>query len=326
MKINFNFNVSINGSKENGRVLNNEKQRTSLVESVKREADVASSRHAYSTAANYITALHSLLRYLSVDDIDIESITSDTLIGWQRWLLNRNIELNTVSCYMRSLRSVLNRSIGEHTTLFQKVFTGMTRTVKRSISADDISRLLQLSLPRKSYLSFVRDIFIFSFYCQGMPFIDIALLRRQQLHDGYIHYARHKTGQPIKIAIDSHINRIIARYRDISSQYVFPIISATDAKEAFRQYNSQLSSYNRALKRLGRMANIQPTMSSYVARHSWASVAFQHNIDLNVISQAMGHTNTKTTMIYIRELDTAKLDEANRIVINSLHSNEIERK
>lgn len=326
MKINFSFNLSINDSVRNSKSLNVEKQHTSLAESVRREANVASSRHAYSTATNYITALHSLLCYLETDDIDIESITTDTLIGWQRWLLNRNIELNTVSCYMRSLRSVLNRSVGERTTLFQKVFTGITRTVKRSLSTDDISRLLQLPLPRNSYLSMIRDVFLFSFYCQGMPFIDIAFLRRQQLHDGYIHYARHKTGQPIKIAIDPHISRIITRYRDKTSPYVFPIISATDEKEAFHQYNSQLSCYNRALKRLGRMAHIQPTMSSYVARHSWASVAFQNNVDLNIISQAMGHTNTKTTMIYIRELDTARLDEANRVVINSLHSNERQRK
>lgn len=319
MKISFSFKVTIDCNHVKKLQIKKNQRCISLVESVKEESDKAVSRHSYRTAANYATAMRSLLRYLKSSDVDISDVSVDMLKGWQKWLLANNISLNTVSCYMRSIRAILNKVGCETTTIFKKVFTGSTRTTKRSINSDDISRLMSLRLCAGSRICIARDIFLFSFYCQGMPFVDIAFMRKEQLHDGYIVYARHKTGQKVRIAINAHISEIVARYKKNNTQYVFPIITTTDSREAYRQYRIQLGYYNKALRQLGLNANIDIALSSYVARHSWASIAFQNNVDLSVISQAMGHTNTKTTMIYIRELDSARLDEANRIVINSLH-------
>lgn len=319
MKISICFKVLIGREKVDKSLTTNNVSNASLVKCVKTASDRATQRCSFKTATNYKTALRSVLRYLKVDDVSLGSITADTLEGWQKWMLGNSISLNTVSCYMRSIRSVINRSNDDKTTIFKKVFTGSTRTMKRSLDSNDMSRILALNLCVGGRLFKARDLFFFSFYCQGMPFVDIAFMRKEQVQDGYIHYARHKTGQRVRVAINSPIREILSRYMMKDAPYVFPIITSTDRYEAHNQYRVQLGCYNKALHQLGQKANIEIPLSSYVARHSWASIAFQNNVDLSVISQAMGHTNTKTTMIYIRELDSARLDEANSIVINSLH-------
>lgn len=322
MKISISLKVSIEEKSVGKALTNRGMDDLSLVKCVEEERERATLRRGYSTAANYVTALHSLLRYLEAGDISLRCITADMLLGWQRWMLGNGISLNTISCYMRSMRSVVNRAHDGRTPLFKKVFTGRTRTVKRSVKSCDISRLLALPLCEGTHDFMVRDIFLFSFYCQGMPFVDVAFLRKEQLRDGYIQYTRHKTGQTVRIAENPSISGILSRYMRDDAPYVFPIIQTPDPKEAFRQYRIQLSGYNKALHRLGKMADIDTRLTSYVARHSWASIAFHNNVDLPVISQAMGHTDTTATMIYIRELDSARMDEANRVVIASLHKDE----
>jgi len=320
MNISINLSLSIGGRHFGKTLKENRMTNVSLSQRVKQEADKATARCSYSTAANYLSAIRSLHSYLNTDDIRMDDITEDTLVGWQRWLLDRHICLNTVSAYMRSLRSVYNKTSDKNTTLFQKVFTGNAKTIKRSIGIDELRRLLQLQLPPTSFLSLSRDVFLFCFYCQGMPFVDAAFLRKEEIYDGHLHYARHKTGQAVSIALNAHITRIIRRYNNDNTPFVFSLISSLDSREAYRQYRRCLSRYNMALRYLGRQADICRNLSSYVARHSWASIAYQHNVDLQIISRAMGHTDIKTTKTYIRELDSTRIAEANDLVINCLHN------
>ena len=115
-------------------------------------------------------------------------MTADNLVAYQHWLGENNVSLNTISAYMRALRALYHRVMGHEGNLqvvnpFAKVFTGRTRTDKRSITQADILRLHALSLPPGSSLALARDIFIFSFCAMGMPFVDIAYLRKEQVKD-----------------------------------------------------------------------------------------------------------------------------------------------
>ena len=237
------------------------------------------------------------------------------LENYQKWLLRRNVSLNTISCYMRSLRSVYNRVTENSGDVFVKAFTGNTPTVKRSLSITDIQRLMMMKLPYRSRIMLTRDLFIFSFYCQGMLFIDLACLKKSQIEDGNIIYHRRKTGQIIHIKIEPCMESIIKKYEDKDPVYVFPILKSTDKNSPYVQYQKQLCYYNLSLKRLGRKAGLSRPLTSYVARHTWASIAFQTNVELQTISRAMGHTNPMTTLIYIKELDNHYLATANRKII-----------
>lgn len=199
---------------------------------VKLEVERVREMGRYKTAGNYLTAARSWTRYLGREDWVFSEMTVDKVTAYQRWLSERDICLNTISAYMRALRVMYHRAMETDYDPFAQVFTGRAKTRKRSLSPDDIQQLHALELPHGSQLALARDIFLFSFYAMGMPFVDIAYLKKGQLKDGYIHYARHKTGQRIQVALLPCMLRIIERYQENDSDYVFPILTADHSPAA----------------------------------------------------------------------------------------------
>ena len=285
------------------------------VETIKTLADV----RAKSTIDNYKTALRSFVHYAG-DNLLLESVDSHLIEGYQQWLVNNHVMHNTISCYMRSLRSLINQmpDVPKHLSLFDTIFTGKMRTDKRSITLDEIVRIRNLQLPQRSSLTFSRDIFLFSFYALGMPFVDIAFLQKSQVRDGYVIYHRHKTGQRIRVKVEPPMQHIIDFYTMQNTPYVFPILYSRNKDQAMKEYETARSLYNRHLKKIGTMAGIQRTLTSYVARHSWASLAYHSNGDLSVISKALGHTSPNTTLTYIREIDDERIDQANHRLLEGI--------
>lgn len=269
-----------------------------------------------STIDNYQTALRSFSHYAGTA-VTMNHINSHLIEGFQQWLIKQNVSQNTISCYMRSLRSIIYQlqPAAKSQHVFDNVYTGKMCTDKRSISPEDIVRLRQLILPPNSSLAFSRDIFLFCFYALGMPFVDVAFLQKKQINGDYIVYYRHKTGKRIKVKVEPPMWKIIHRYMCEDSNYVFPILTDTDD---IKCYEAARSKYNRHLRKIGKLTGIECPLTSYVARHSWASIAYHSNIDLSVISKALGHTSPNTTLIYIREIDDNRIDRANRDLLARL--------
>ena len=283
------------------------------------EAERMQKQARHKTAANYLTAVRSLSHFLANDRWRFADITTGMLEHYQRWLCNRGIRLNTVSAYMRSLRSLYNRAVDNVAdNPFTAVFTGNEQTAKRSVTDEEIRKLLAMQLDHLPHLAFARDIFMFSFMAMGMPFVDIAHLKWQQIHDGVLHYARHKTGHKVCVAIEPYMAEIINRHSITGSEYVFPILANTTSANIHATYLKRLRAYNYALRRLSQLIDSPRTLSSYVARHSWASLAYRSGIDISLIAKAMGHTKLSTTLIYIRALLDPSLAEANKKVMQSL--------
>lgn len=302
-----------------------DRQKTSTTGMAFAEAEAAAARAArrFKTAANYLTAARSLSSFFGHAQWRFADLTVPLLTDYQSWLCTRGLCMNTVSAYMRALRTLHRRAtdLGLATTdaaLFRRVFTGREMTAKRSATADDLRRLRALNLPEGSLLALARDIFIFSFYAMGMPFVDIAYLRKSQVSDGQIHYARRKTAQRISVAVEPCMEEIMRRLDNPASDFVFPILDASDDVTLHRQYLSRLRSYNYSLCRLAEMAHCSRHLSSYVARHSWASLAYKNNVDLKLIGKAMGHTTVSTTLIYIKSLFDPSLADINHKLIDKL--------
>ena len=114
------------------------------------------------------------------------------------------------------------------------------------------------------------------------------------------------------------MQQIIDRYSREDSIYVFPILTASDRDAREKEYESVRSRYNRHLRKLGEMMGLGRRLTSYVARHSWASIAYHANVDLSVISKALGHTSPNTTLTYIREIDDNRIDMANKELLDRL--------
>lgn len=87
---------------------------------------------------------------------------------------------------------------------------------------------------------------------------------------------------------------------------------------AFSQYQTALGYYNKLLKRISKILDLDISLSSYTARHSWATAARNHNVPISVISAGMGHTTEKTTQIYLASLESSVIDQANQSILSAL--------
>ncbi len=317
---------SENGKKKNGLHLRDDQAMPEKLgwDWVVAEVERARQEQRFKIAQNYLTAARSWTMFLGNGEWHFSDMTAEKLEEYQRWLVGRGLCMNTISAYMRALRAMYRRVFDEGgDNPFAKVFTGRAKTAKRSITQAEMLQLKTLPLQPESALAFARDIFLFSFYAMGMPFVDIAYLKKTQLDGGCIHYARHKTGQRIEVALQPAMLDIMRRYEQEGSEFVFPILSTLSPEEAtpaqlHHLYSARLRQYNYSLHRISQMMGLPKPLSSYVVRHSWASLAYQHHLDISLIGKALGHTKSSTTFIYIKSLFDAGLAEANRTLMNEL--------
>lgn len=274
------------------------------------------------TGEIYSSALASFLRFNSGKDIALKKINPDIMMLYESYLqTERRITRNSSSFYMRALRAIYNRAVEQGITNdnhpFKYVYIGVDRTVKRALQLHDIKKISSLNLTAKRRQAFARDLFMFSFYTRGMSFVDMAYLKKSNLRYGVLTYRRRKTGQQLQIKWEKCMQAFIDKWGTGTADFLLPIITC-EKKDYRLQYQSAMSYMNILLKQVGAMAGVNIPLTTYVARHSWASIARSRNIPLSVISEGMGHDSERTTQIYLSSLESPVIDRANRLVIKAL--------
>lgn len=279
------------------------------------------SLNKHSIGENYISTLNSFSRFRNGADITLNELDQSIILEYESYLKASGVCPNTSSFYMRNLRAVYNRAVEKgiitQTFPFRHVYTGIGKTVKRAVTLNTIKRIKNMNLSAEPSLEYARDMFMFSFYTRGMSFIDMAYLKKTNLHDGTLTYRRKKTGQQLNIKWESCMQAITEKYGTENSKYMLPIISEHD-KDERHQYKVACHLMNIKLKKIGKKLGLHIPLTMYVARHSWASVAKSKNIPVSIISEGMGHDSEKTTMIYLATLDTSAIDKANRMILRAL--------
>ena len=267
------------------------------------------------TASVYETVQRSFSRFRYGEDIRIEKIDSVLIGRYETYLKQNGVSSNSISCYMRALRAIYNLAVQRGLAIsknpFKDVYTGIEKTTKRAVSEDIIVRLNKLNLSGHNHLQLARDLFMFSFYTRGMSFIDMANLRETNLKNGYLVYARSKTKQVLNIKVEKCIEEIIERYKNLTiGNYILPIYT-----EQHYDYNRYLRTYNKRLERISGMLNLEKPLSSYVSRHSWATIALRKGVSVEVISEGLEHENETTTRIYLASIGQSVVDLANAKII-----------
>ncbi len=300
-----------------------EKQTTMSIQSYMRELiDFLHQCGRIGTAKNYERTLRSFSRFAG-GDTPLSDVTERTIGEYSAYLQRGGIVRNTVSFYMRIMRAVYNKAVRgglvAQSFPFQNVYTGVDRTRKRAVGENAIIGLHSLNLRGNARMALARDIFIFSYGTRGMSFVDIAYLKRSDIRDGYISYTRRKTGQTVSVRVEPCVHRIIRKYEDTAGNptYVFPILTSQDPVESYRQYRAAINTYNNRLRKLSSMLAEGCHLSSYTARHSWATVARKHMAPIEVISAGLGHTSERTTRIYLASLESAAVDSVNRAILSA---------
>ena len=281
----------------------------------------------FGTAHVYRSSLNAIIAYHGKGDFTFNEVTPEWIKGFEIHLRGRGCSWNTVSAYLRTFRAVYNRAVDCRGAvyvphLFRSVYTGTRADRKRALDTEDIQKVFT-KLPQSpavtSDIRRAQELFVLMFLLRGLPFVDLAYLRKSDLRDNVITYRRRKTGRPLSVTLTSEAMAILKRYmdRDSSSPYLFPLLSSREGtKEAYHEYQLALRNFNRQLMLLGEMLGLGDKLSSYTARHTWATTAYYCEIHPGVISEAMGHSSITVTETYLKPFQNKKIDEANKKVVD----------
>ena len=274
-----------------------------------------------SLAIKYQSALNSLNRFLDGRLLTLDEMDASQMLSYENYLKKQGLCSNTTSFYMRNLRAIYNQAVEQGLTPqnypFARVYTGIAKTVKRAVNVEEVQKIKTKELPADSTVAFSRDIFLFSFYTCGMSLTDIANLKKTDLQGDNLSYCRRKTGQRITIHWEPCMQQVADKYKNEGSPYLIPIITCPGEDEA-RQYQNKIHLINHHLKKLGEELGLSSKLTSYVARHSWASIAKSQDVPVAAISEAMGHTTERTTRIYLKSFENTLVDCANQKVLSAI--------
>lgn len=236
-------------------------------------------------SANTLRSLQlSLKGFLDGDDVEFRNVDSGFILAYNTYLQQR-VAPSTVSFYMRALRSVLNRAKSSGLTdLDFDWATNVDISVnhecesvrKKALDAAEIGKIARLSLPSDSKISFVRDMFMFSFYAHGIELTDLANLRKENLREGILSYRRRGKGKLVEVRLGEKALAIVGRYADSDSgSMLFPLLQRGGKQYVFSYIRDEFS---KAMKEIGALIGAAKNLTFGMSRYSWLSIAENSNI------------------------------------------------
>jgi len=277
-------------------------------------------------AKAYDETKKAILRFAG-KQISFKAITPTFLEKFEVFLRENGNENGGIGFKMRELRAVFNKAINRsiisqenYPFKFYKVSKLKAQKNKRALSAAELRRIRDLDLNENHHLLDAHNFFMFSFYSRGINFVDMMKLKWSDLQDGRIRYIRSKTKVSFSLEIMDNALKIIEYYRqqDRPTKYVFPILLNNDMTPIQVEYRKKkvLQQYNKHLKEIATLAKIEKRLTSYVARHSFATILKQKGTSTDKISELMGHADVNITKTYLKEFDNEELDIENRKLLD----------
>ena len=243
---------------------------------------------------------------------------------------------NTRKYYLKTLRALLNKAIKEKEaspTTYPFGSGGFEinsleeETRKRYLLSEDLALLKDT--PQDNYtLEYTRRLFLFSYHCFGVSFIDMATFTSQnieRLETGeYIVYKRQKIKnqrgvKAIKIPVTETIKELLDWFKmntPLVGNYLVPVITKDySGEQLYNHIRSRYVRYAKNLKKLGETLEIERLrLTSYVSRHTMAMTLQNQNVPREQISQALGHNNLTTTNVYLDSFDTNIMDKVAQLL------------
>ncbi len=282
------------------------------------------------TSKSYRDAKNSLSRYLK-NEIYFYELDKPLLRGYKDWMEEGNLSGSTMGIYLRTIRAVYNYAIESNYASINDYPFGknsilndvVSNSNKRAITKADVMKIAELKLEDGSKLKDAQNYFLFGYYASGINFADLASLSWGDIRTNRVEFFRQKTVRSkkkqelISIKITPAISEILSYYRVRtgldSKGYIFPILDRNIHKEEKQQFYRKKrvrKELNNNLKIIAKRTGIDEVLTSYVWRHTFASVAKNElKASIPVISEMMGHSNISTTESYLKGFDHSEYDK-----------------
>lgn len=262
---------------------------------------------------------NSLIKFNRHLDMYFSEIDINWLKKYELWLRRQGLAENTIGIRFRTFRRVYNLAI-EHRIVKEehypfkefRVSRLHKETAKRAVRKDDVLALINYRTYGKShYKELAIDLFKFSYFMGGINFVDMAYLTMKNISDGRLLYYRKKTGKLINLPLQDEVLDVIAKYSK-TGPYVFPVFNNSHKTEQQRRnrLHKVITKVNAALKEIGKELRLPVTLTTYVARHSYATVLKRAGVSTSIISESLGHSSEKVTQIYLDSFENSQIDKA----------------
>jgi integrase/recombinase XerD len=247
-------------------------------------------------------------------------ITPAFLKKYEKWMLDQGNSTTTIGIYLRSLRAIINIAINDG--LITKDFYPFgkrryeipaSKNTKKALSLSDIGKIYNYQPLPGSTSERMRDYWLFLYFCNGMNVKDFSRLRYKNIQDDFLVFHRAKTertkrvSQEIRIPLHDDINAIIKKYgnKKINDEaYIFPVLQPAITLVRERDLVKLLTRLiNDHIKKIAEAVGIKANVTTYVARHSFASVLKRSGASVEFISEAMAHGHISTTQNYLASFE-----------------------
>lgn len=283
------------------------------------------------TASNYQSSMNSLKVFSP--KLNFIDITVEFLKEYEKHLIAERKSITTVGIYIRPLRAILNDAIADgiisrenHYPFGKRLYQIPSgKNIKKALTLEEIGKIFHYKAIPGTWWEKARDFFLLSYLANGMNMKDIALLQYQNIDGDFLRFTRAKTqntnrsgSRPISIFISEAIRRIIDRHKTSTAQpdiFLFNILHSNITPDRERSLIQQFTKMvNTYIKLIASDVGINKPVTTYYARHSFATVLRRSGTSTELISESLGHSNIKTTASYLDSFDDeSKKDIAERL-------------
>jgi Site-specific recombinase XerD len=283
----------------------------------------------FGTAESYRLTLIALEKY--VKQLEFSKITVKFLKGWDEYQKNHGCNHTTVGMRMRNLRHIAKRGIRNGAMLAENYPFGLavndkyeipsSQNIKKALDEDVIKKIINYPPKHPSHAK-AKAMFLLIYYCNGMNFSDVMNLRYENIDDDFMHFFRQKTIRtrkeqvPVRLFLIDEAKEIIAQWGQemkTPKTYIFDYLNdSMTEEEKYDKRKYYRDQFNDRLKTISKRIGLTTNLSSYVARHSWATTLLRHDIPIGFISKGLGHSSIMTTEKYLADFtDERKKDVGN---------------
>lgn len=268
---------------------------------------------------------NDVAQFLKGKEITFDQIDENWLCAFESFLRERDLLDTSLSVKFRTLRTLYKDAIKNglaskednpfNAYKISERFNTSTR--KRAIKREDIKAIEALEKKPYSTIFEAQQYFLFSYYAQGINFADMANLKWQDIEAGRATYRRKKTGELISFKVSDPLNKILDYWKPFTANspdnYIFPILKKEKHKTAQQQFDRTkkvLRRVNRDLKTIGKEIGLDTPLTTYVARHSFATVLKTAGVSIALISETLGHQTEAITKTYLKSFEDSAIDQA----------------
>lgn len=291
------------------------------------------------TSATYEGSKKSLQQFIKPNHLKSEEpkkllfskVTNQFLNDYEKWCYKEGKSSTTIGIYLRPLRHIFNLAI-DHSSNFQKDYPfkknarekhkyviPASQNIKKALVKDDVKKIYQYKAQTESPEAYYKDIWLFSYFANGINMKDICRLKYSNIKGSYIEFTRAKTmrtnkkSKPILIVLTEDLNRIIEQYGTkpkVKDNYIFNFLQKgmSEEEEMFnvKRMTRQTNMY---IKRIAKKLRIESKISTYTARHSYATILKNEGVLVSDIGESLGHSSTLQTENYLAGIESGKRKE-----------------